>query len=134
MIPLTINCQAGAAGSHADQETIGRVPRVARLLALAIRLDQLIASDVVTDYAELARLGHVSRARISQIMSLLQLAPDLQEQILFWPLTHRGRDSLSLSDLLPVVRILSWQHQRRSWQARRHAKSRARGDSKSGTR
>ena len=40
----------------------GRVPRVARLMALAIRFDQLIRDGVVTDQAELARIGHVSRA------------------------------------------------------------------------
>jgi hypothetical protein len=37
------------------------------------------------DYAELARLGHVTRARMTQIMKLLDLAPDLQEKILFLP-------------------------------------------------
>src|SRR5262249_49114129 len=47
----------------------GRVPRVARLLALAIRLEQWRADGVVKDYAELARLGHVSRARVSQVMA-----------------------------------------------------------------
>ena len=63
----------------------GRIPRVARLMALAIRFDQLIRDGVVNDYAELARLSHVSRARISQIMNLLSLDPDLQEAILFRP-------------------------------------------------
>src|SRR2546427_9262608 len=53
----------------------GRVPRVSRLMALAMRFDELIGSGQVTGYAELARLGHVSRARLSQIASLLGLAP-----------------------------------------------------------
>lgn len=57
----------------------GRVPRVSRLMALAIRLDRLIRDGVVTDQAELARLGHVTRARLTQIMNLLCLAPDIQE-------------------------------------------------------
>lgn len=51
----------------------GRVPRVSRLMALAIRLDQLIRDGVVADQAELARLGHVSRARLTQIMNLLMV-------------------------------------------------------------
>jgi hypothetical protein len=59
-----------------------RVPRVARLMAVAIRLDQLIHDGTATDQAELARLGHVTRARLTQIMNLLFLAPDIQEQIL----------------------------------------------------
>ena len=47
---------------------------------------------MVKDYAALARLGHVSRARVSQVMALLSLAPDLQEAVLFLPRTVRGRD------------------------------------------
>ena len=51
-----------------------RVPRAARLLALAHRLEALLHAGVARDYAELARLGHVTRARISQVMALLLLA------------------------------------------------------------
>src|SRR5436190_21045272 len=61
----------------------GRVPRVARLLALAHRFEKLIRDGDVRDYADLARLGHVTRARLSQIMDLLLLAPELQEPLLF---------------------------------------------------
>ncbi len=46
---------------------------------------ELIREGVVTDYAELARLGHVTRARVTQIMNLLHLAPDIQETLLFLP-------------------------------------------------
>jgi hypothetical protein len=53
----------------------GRVPRVARLLALAHRFDGLLRQGIVENYSELARLGHVTPARISQVMSLLFLAP-----------------------------------------------------------
>ena len=77
----------------------GRVPHVSRLFALAIRLDQLLRDGQVSDQAELARLGHVSRARLTQIMNLLLLAPDLQEQILFLPPTQRGRDAVTEGDL-----------------------------------
>ena len=61
----------------------GRLPRISRLMALAIRFDGLVREGVVADQAELARLGHVSRARITQIMNLLHLAPDIQEALLF---------------------------------------------------
>ena len=40
-------------------------------MALAIRFEQLVRDGVVADYAELARLGRVTRARMSQIMNLL---------------------------------------------------------------
>src|SRR5262249_37772597 len=56
----------------APAETVpGRVPRVARLLALAHCLEGLLHAGVARDYAALARLGHVTRARVSQLMSLL---------------------------------------------------------------
>src|SRR5690349_12068599 len=64
---------------------VKRVPHVARLMALAIHLDQLMREGKVKDYAEIARLGHVSRARLTQVMNLLNLAPDVQEAVLFRP-------------------------------------------------
>ena len=59
----------------------GRVPRIARLMALALRFEQLLCEGEIRNYAELARLGHVSRARVSQIMRLLSLAPTIQEAL-----------------------------------------------------
>jgi hypothetical protein len=93
----------------------GRVPRVARLMALALRFEALLRDGAVKDYKELARLGHVTSARVSQIMNLLYLAPDLQEAILFLPRTVRGRDRLVLRDLLPVAALADWIKQRRLW-------------------
>jgi hypothetical protein len=55
------------------------VPRISRLLALALRMDELVRAGVIADYATLAELAHVSRARISQILNLLVLAPDNPE-------------------------------------------------------
>jgi len=93
----------------------GRVPRVSRLMALALRFDELIRSGQVTGYAELAKLGHVTRARLSQIASLLGLAPDLQEEILFLPRTLKGRDPIQLRHLLPIAAIPDWRKQRIRW-------------------
>src|SRR6516225_3588115 len=93
----------------------GRVPRIARLMALAIRFEELVRSGDVRDYAELARLGQVSRARITQIMSLLHLAPDLQEQILLLPRIQKGRDPIHLDQLQALTALLDWQEQRRRW-------------------
>jgi hypothetical protein len=86
-------------------------------MALAMRLDELIRSGKVTGYAELARLGHVTRARLSQIMSLLCLAPDLQEKILFLPRTLKGRDPIQLRHLLPITVIPDWRKQRIRWKS-----------------
>ncbi len=92
-----------------------RIPRVARLMALAIRFDQLIRNGEVADQAELARVGHVTRARLSQIMNLLNLAPDIQEQILHLPRVERGRDPVTERDLRPIVATPDWRKQRRIW-------------------
>jgi hypothetical protein len=65
-------------GVEADRPTLGRVPRVSRVMALAIHMADLRHQGEVADYAELARLALVSRARMTQIMSLVLLAPDIQ--------------------------------------------------------
>jgi len=93
----------------------GRVPRVARLMALAIRLDQLIRDGHVLDQAELARLGRVSRARVTQILNLLNLAPDIQEAILFLPRVEIGRHPITERDLRPIAAVADWGRQRGRW-------------------
>jgi hypothetical protein len=102
-------------GSAPSPPEPGRVPRVARLMALAIRFDQLVREGVVADYAELARLGHVTRARVTQVMNLLYLAPDIQEAVLHLPRTVMGRDRLMLRDLLPITADADWRTQRKLW-------------------
>jgi hypothetical protein len=79
MNPLSIECDVHftkhgrgrkelESGAEPPAPTPGRVPRVSRLLALAHRLERLVRTGVVKDYADAARLGHVTRARISQII------------------------------------------------------------------
>jgi DNA invertase Pin-like site-specific DNA recombinase len=58
------------------------VPRISRLLALALKMEEMIQDGTVKKYSDLAHLGQVSAARITQMMNLLHLAPDIQEQIL----------------------------------------------------
>lgn len=94
----------------------GRVPRVARLAALAVKFDGLVRRGEVEDYAALARLGHVSRARLTQVMNLVLLAPDVLEAILFLPNTEKGRDSINEHDLRHVASTPNWAEQRRRWQ------------------
>ena len=93
-----------------------RVPRVARLMALALRLDALLRSGQIASYSALASLGHVTRSRICQIMNLLQLAPDIQEALLFVTRPARGRDPIILADLQPLAALVDWGKQRRRWQ------------------
>jgi hypothetical protein len=64
-------------------EPVGPAPRIARLMALAHKLDALVRSGAISSYGELARLGHITPARLTQIMVLLHLAPSIQEYLLF---------------------------------------------------
>ena len=93
----------------------GNIPRVAKLLALAIRFEKLVKRGDIQDYADLARLGYVTRARITQIMNLLNLAPDIQEDILFLPNTMKGRDPILEKDMRPVAAVPHWSRQRKMW-------------------
>lgn len=107
--------QKKAKAGTVPTKPVGRIPRVARLLALAHRFERLIETGVAADYADLARLGHVTRARVTQIMNLLVLAPDIQEQILSWPPVTSGKDPISERGLRPVVAELRWSKQRELW-------------------
>jgi hypothetical protein len=93
----------------------GNIPRVAKLLALAVRFEKLVKRGDIQDYADLARLGFVTRARITQIMNLLNLAPDIQEDILFLPNTTKGRDPILEKDMRPVAAVPHWSRQRKMW-------------------
>src|SRR5262245_6401814 len=93
----------------------GRIPRVARLMALAIRLDALLRAGTVSDVTELARLAHVTQPRMTQILNLTLLAPDIQDQLLFLPPVVSGRDPLNERALRPVAAAVSWRRQRELW-------------------
>ena len=84
-------------------------------MALAIHFEELIHKGVVSDYAELARLGHVTRARVTQIMNLRLLAPDIQEKLLFLPLKQKSVDQIHLLELQRVAVEFSWVQQRICW-------------------
>jgi hypothetical protein len=86
-------------------------------MALAIRFEGMLARGEVNDYAELARIGHVTRARVTQIMNLLNLAPEIQEQILFLPEVGEGRDPVKEWQVRPVAAEEDWERQRRIWRS-----------------
>ena len=123
-IHSTLRFRRAGRGGRKEQQTgnappptlpLGRVPRVARLMALAIKFDGLVRTGAVKDYAELARLGHVTRARVTQVMNLLCLAPDIQEAILDLPRVERGRDTIHLRMLQPIAAAADWRKQRKLW-------------------
>ena len=89
-----------------------RPPRVTCLLALAHRFESLVQSGEVKDYADLARAGRVSRARVSQILKLLLLAPSIQEHILWLSPRTAGAEPITERDLRQVVIEPRWDRQR----------------------
>ena len=94
----------------------GRVPRVSRLMALALRFEELLASGEIVDQADLARLAQVTRARVTQIMNLRLLAPDIQEELLLLPPIERGRAPLTVMQLQPIAGESDWKRQRSMWE------------------
>jgi hypothetical protein len=91
-------------------EPQGRAPRISRLLALAHKLDAMVRSGEIGDYAQLARLGHISPARLTQIMVLRHLAPAIQEYILF--LTAADARFITELALRKIAREPRWDRQR----------------------
>lgn len=94
---------------------IGRLPRITRYMALAIYYEDLIRKGHVHDYAEIATLGHVTRARVTQIMNLRLLAPEIQEELLTLDRVIKGRDSLSLRQVQSIALENDWKTQREEW-------------------
>ena len=88
------------------------MPRLSRLLALALKMEQMIQEGTVKNYSELAHLGQVSVARISQVMNLLHLAPDIQEEIL---LGNTPKDWLRESAVRKLGGVVLWSEQRDRW-------------------
>lgn len=101
-------------GKKPDQPST-RVPRISRLVALAIHFDKLLRDGNVKDLAELARLGHVTRARLTQVMNLLNLAPEIQETLLFLPAVEQGREEVTERSLRRISALPSWTAQQRMW-------------------
>jgi len=60
-----------------------KTPRVVELLRKAIEWKDLLDFGKVASQAEIARREGITRARVTQIMGLLRLAPEIQEQILY---------------------------------------------------
>jgi len=100
------------AASAAPEAVPEKIPRVARLLALAHKFQGILDRGEVDSMAELARLGRVSRARITQIMDLLMLAPEIQEDLLFRP------TRVHIRNLMPLIHVVSWSAQRSAWARR----------------
>jgi hypothetical protein len=122
---LTINRQFHVATKRCGTKRIqsgakpvipaGRVPRISRLLALSHHCYRLVKTGAIINQSELAHFGQISTTRMTQIMWLDNLAPDIQEEILFLPRTTQGRDAIKEADIRPIAKTFDWNKQRQMW-------------------
>ena len=89
------------------------LPRVTRLMALAIKFEHLMTEGAVKNHKELAMLAGVERSQISTILRFRLLAPDIQEWLLNLPETDKGKDPVGMMDLRTIASIPSWEKQRK---------------------
>ena len=111
------NGSKSLAEGKASTTPLGRIPRITRLLALAHRCRDLVRDGVIINQSELAHYGQISTTRMSQIMWLDNLAPDIQDAILALPRTVQGRDEILEREVRPIAKTLDWNQQRSMWAA-----------------
>ncbi len=113
---FVLNCTTRQERKQCDApESPGRLPRITRLMALAIRCDELLRTGKVRDLKHLATIGKVSEPRISQILSLTMLAPELQETLLFLPRLSQGKSEIYEKSLRKITKLDDWDEQRKAW-------------------
>ena len=93
-----------------------REPRVARHLALAHEIERRIRAGELDDLAHAARAFGLTRARVTQIVSLTLLAPEIQAEILAMPPVTVGRDPITERTLRPIVVEPVWERQMALWE------------------
>ena len=93
------------------------IPKITRLLVLGHHFEQLVRGGGVKDYAEIARLTGLSRARVTQIVNLMLLAPERQEAILDVSRVVKGSDPITERQLREIVSEVDWSEQRIRWVA-----------------
>jgi hypothetical protein len=105
-------------GSPPATEPVRRPAKVAQLLALAHHIQRAIDAGDVHDRATVARRLGFTRARVSQLLDLCLLAPDLQESVLELVAVD-GAEPMSERALRAVVHAGSWKAQRGAWSRQR---------------
>ncbi len=88
--------------------------RLCRTLVLAHQLKFLLKSRQFSSVLKLSKWLKLTYGRVSQVMSLLYLAPDIQEQIL----CSKGpwMQRLIENDVRMITQELVWERQRKLWQ------------------
>ncbi len=109
--------KAAPVNEAAKPKPRGKIPRVSRLMALAIKFDEMLRSGEVTDATELASLYNVTQPRMSQIRAMALLAPDIQEAILNFPAEIKGRSPITEKLLRQLCSEVDFARQREMWKA-----------------
>lgn len=109
-VEVTLDLPRRSTVEEVKPDPAPRMPRVTRLMALAVRYQAMVDAGELRDFADIARLGYVSRARITQIMNLSNLAPEIQEHLLF-PIGFLPPERR----LRPLATEVEWDRQRRLW-------------------
>ncbi|ACY13630.1 hypothetical protein [Haliangium ochraceum] len=91
-----------------------RPARVAQMLAFAHRVDREVERGDFESRSAAARHYGMTTGRITQLLSLLWLAPDVQEDVLFLEAID-GCEPVSGQALEKIARIADWGEQRRGW-------------------
>src|SRR6056300_684985 len=85
------------------------------VMVQGIECDQLIRDGVMKNQSELAHYARVTTARMTHIMWLTNLAPDIQEAILFLSRIESGPDSVKEIVVRRIARVMDWGVQRGRW-------------------
>lgn len=88
-----------------------RPARVAIMLAVAHKIAAAIARGQLRGQSDAAQRLRVTRARVTQLLGLLTLAPDLQERVLFLEAVD-DVEPLTEQAFRKVTRALRWAEQR----------------------
>jgi len=91
-----------------------RTPRVVELLRKAIEWQALLESGQITNQAEIARRDGFTRARVTQVMRLLRLAPEIQQLILSMP-DSVNRSLITERMLRPITAVPEYRDQLRAF-------------------
>ena len=97
-------------------EPVVRPARVACMLALAHRLEAGIDAGEYMDRADIARQLGITRARVTQLLDLTLLAPEIQETVLELEAVD-GREPIAERELRPIIRWVAWGDQRHRFSA-----------------
>ncbi|WP_176015106.1 hypothetical protein [Victivallis sp. Marseille-Q1083] len=93
----------------------GKVPHISKLLALALRYDRLLRERQIPNVSTLHHIAGVTKPRMTQIMNLVNLAPDIQAEVLTLPNICQSRGFFTERKLRPIAREPDWSKQRMMW-------------------